>query len=149
MKKKMNTMTVSISYNLAVTPDGIDNTIAQEIHEVEVLKQAGETKRDQLVAFVKENLDAINIPTVEATLKANGYTRQRVCDLLREYGIVREDDMTRKGAKARKAAKATKEKQGAKVEDKFNEAKTALMKLCGNDKKLFRAVITRLYQKAK
>lgn len=146
--KKTNNI-ISITYSVAETTDGINDAIAREIHEVEALKQAGETKRVQLVAFVKENRDAINISTVEATLKANGYTKQRVSDLLREYGITREDDMTRKGAKARKAAKATKEKQGAKVEDKFNEAKAALMELCGNDKKLFRAVITRLYQKAK
>lgn len=147
MKKTTNI--ISISYNVANTNDNVNDAIGREIHEVEVLKQAGEMKRAQLVAFVKENIEAIEIPVVEATLKANGYARQRICDLLREYGIVREDDMTRKGAKGRKAAKATKEKQGAKVEDKFNEAKAALMKLCGNDKKLFRAVITRLYQKAK
>lgn len=134
--KKTNNI-ISITYSVAETTDGINDAIAREIHEVEALKQAGETKRVQLVAFVKENRDAINIEEVTATLKANGYSKQAISTLLLSYGI------TRRAPSKSQAAK------GAKVEDKFNEAKTALMKLCGNDKKLFRAVITRLYQKAK
>ena len=146
---KKNIINMTISYNVANTQDCIEDAIAREIHEVVILREASEAKRETLRAFVKENLAAIDIPKVEATLKANDYSRQRISDLLREFGIVREDDMTRPMSKARKAAKVTREEKGEKVEAKFNDAKTALMKLCGNDKKLFRAVITRLYQIAK
>jgi hypothetical protein len=137
MKKKMNSVTISISYNQAVTPDSIDNTIAQEIHQIESATTAIQSMRETLCAFIKENREAINVEEVTATLKANGYAKQRISDLLLSYGI------TRRAPSKSQAAK------GEKVEAKFNEAKTALMKLCGNDKKLFRAVITRLYQKAK
>jgi len=137
MKKKMNTVTVSINYNQAVTPDSIDNTIAQEIHQIESANTAIQSMRETLCAFIKENREAINVDEVASTLKANGYSKQRISDLFLSYGI------TRRAPSKSKAAK------GEKVEDKFNEAKAALMKLCGNDKKLFRAVITRLYQKAK
>lgn len=134
--KKTN-ISISISYNVANTNDSVNDAIGREIHEVEVLKQAGEMKRVQLVAFVKDNFDAIDSDEVESTLKANGYSKQVASKLLLEYGIRR-----REKSKVREA-------KGEKVEAKFNEAKAALMKLCGNDKKLFRAVITRLYQKAK
>ena len=133
----MNSVTISISYNQAVTPDSIDNTIAQEIHQIESANTAIQSMRETLCAFIKENREAINVEEVTATLKANGYAKQRISELLKSYGI------TRRATSKSQAAKS------AKVEDKFNEAKAALMKLCGNDKKLFRAVITRLYQKAK
>jgi hypothetical protein len=134
---KKNTMTISISYNVANTNDSVNDAIGREIHEIETLTQAATTQREALCAFVKENIEAINVEEVTATLKANGYAKQRISELLRSYGI------TRRAPSKSKAAK------GEKVEAKFNEAKAALMKLCGNDKKLFRAVITRLYQKAK
>jgi hypothetical protein len=134
---KKNTMTISISYNVANTTDSVNDAIARDIHEIETLTQAATTQRETLCAFIKDNREAINVEEVAATLKANGYAKQRISDLLRSYGITRREPSKSQAAK------------GAKVEAKFNEAKTALMKLCGNDKKLFRAVITRLYQKAK
>lgn len=134
--KKTNSI-ISITYSVAETKDSINDAIAREIHEVKTLEQAGEVKRVQLVAFIKENFDAIDASEVERTLKANGYSKQVASKLLLEYGV------------RRRAKSKVREAKGEKVEAKFNEAKTALMKLCGNDKKLFRAVITRLYQKAK
>jgi hypothetical protein len=135
MKKTTNI--ISISYNVANTSDSVNDAIGREIHQIETLTQAATTQRETLCAFIKENREAIDTDAVTATLKANGYAKQRISDLLLSYGI------TRRAKSKSQAAKS------AKVEDKFNEAKTALMKLCGNDKKLFRAVITRLYQKAK
>ena len=134
---KKNTMTISINYSVADTRDSVNDAIAREIHEVETLTQAATTQRETLCAFIKENREAINVDEVASTLKANGYSKQRISDLFLSYGI------TRRAPSKSQAAK------GEKVEAKFNEAKAALMKLCGNDKKLFRAVITRLYQKAK
>lgn len=134
---KKNTMTISITYSVAETKDSINDAIARDIHEIETLKGAAKKSQTQLVAFIKENFDAIDASEVERTLKANGYSKQAVSDLLLEYGV------------RRRAKSKVREAKGEKIEAKFNEAKTALMKLCGNDKKLFRAVITRLYQKAK
>ena len=139
-------MNMTISYSVAETKSSIEDAIAREIHEIVVLDEASGSKRETLRAFVKENLGAIDIPTIEATLEANGYSRQRVCDLLREYGIIRENDMTREGAKARKAAKASRAVKSAKVDDKVKQAKSALLKLCNNDRELFRAVINRLFR---
>lgn len=144
--KKTN-ITMNITYSVAETKDSIEDAIAREIHEVVILRDASEQKRETLRAFVKENLGAIDIPKVEATLKANGYSRQRVCDLLQEFGIVREDDMTRKGAKGRKAAKTVRAEASEKIDALLPKAEAALMKLVGNDEKLFRAVINRLFRK--
>jgi hypothetical protein len=134
---KKNIVNMTISYSVANTQDSINDAIARDIHEIETLKGAAKKSQIQLVAFIKENFDAIDASEVERTLKANGYSKQAVSDLLLEYGV------------RRRAKSKVREEKGEKVEAKFNEAKTALMKLCGNDKKLFRAVITRLYQKAK
>lgn len=134
--KKTNSI-ISITYSVADTKDSVNDAIAREIHEIETLTQTASKQRDQLVAFIKENHGAIDVEEITATLKANGYAKQRVSELLISYGITR------------RAKSKVREAKGEKVEAKFNEAKTALMKLCGNDKKLFRAVITRLYQKAK
>ena len=135
MKKTTNI--ISISYNVANTSDSVNDAIGREIHEIETLTQAATTQRETLCAFIKANREAINVEEVASTLKANGYSKQAISALLLSYGI------TRRAPSKSQAAK------GEKVEAKFNEAKAALMKLCGNDKKLFRAVITRLYQKAK
>lgn len=143
---KKNNSIISITYSVANTQDSIEDAIAREIHEVVVLRDASEAKKETLRAFVKENLAAIDIPKVEATLKANGYSRQRVSDLLREFGIVREDDMTREGAKGRKAAKASRAAKSEKIDDKVKQAESALLKLCNNDRELFRAVINRLFR---
>ena len=134
---KKNIINMNIRYSVANTQDSINDAIAREIHEIETLKGAAKKSQIQLIAFIKENFDAIDASEVERTLKANGYSKQAVSDLLLEYGV------------RRRAKSKIREEKGEKIEAKFNEAKTALMKLCGNDKKLFRAVITRLYQKAK
>ena len=134
---KKNKVTVSFTFEAANTANSIDDAIGHEIHQIESASEAIETMRETLRAFVKENREAINVEEVTATLKANGYAKQRISELLLSYGITR---------RAKSKSQAAK---GEKVEAKFNEAKAALMKLCGNDKKLFRAVITRLYQKAK
>lgn len=143
---KKTTINMTISYSVANTKDSIEDAIAREIHEVVILRDASEAKKETLRAFVKENLAAIDIPKVEATLKANGYSKQRICDLLQEFGIVREDDMTRKGAKGRKAAKASRAAKSGKIDDKVKQAESALLKLCNNDRELFRAVINRLFR---
>ena len=134
---KKNIINMNIRYSVANTQDSINDAIAREIHEIETLKGAAKKSQIQLIAFIKENFDAIDASEVERTLKANGYSKQAVSDLLLEYGV------------RRRAKSKIREEKGEKIEAKFNEAKTALMKLCGNDRKLFRAVITRLYQKAK
>ena len=128
-------MNVSISYQVADTKDSVNDAIAREIHEIETLTQTANTQREKLCAFIKENRDAIDIAEVSATLKANGYARQRISEILREYGIVRR-------AKSKSRAEASE-----KVDALLPKAEAALMKLVGNDEKLFRAVINRLFRK--
>jgi hypothetical protein len=87
---KKNTMTISINYAVANTSDSINDAIAREIHEIETLAQVAKTQKEKLCAFIKENRDSIDVETVTATLKANGYAKQRISDLLLSYGIQRK-----------------------------------------------------------
>jgi hypothetical protein len=132
---KKNSITISISYNQAVTPDSIDNTIAQEIHQIESASEAIETMRETLCAFIKDNREAIDVAEVTATLKANGYAKQRISELLQSYGITRR-------AKSKSRAEASE-----KIDAMLPKAEAALLKLVGGDKKLYRAVVARLFRK--
>ena len=89
MKKKLNSMTIEITYKVAETSDSINDAIGREIHEIETLDNASKIKRDQLKALIKENRDSIDVDAVSATLKANGYSKQKVHALLSSFGIVR------------------------------------------------------------
>ena len=86
--KKTNSI-ISITYSVAETKDSINDAIGRKIHEVETLTAATKAERDQIVAFIKENREAIDVAAVTATLKANGYAKQRISKLLLSYGIVR------------------------------------------------------------
>jgi hypothetical protein len=90
MKKKLNSMTIEISYKVAETSDSINDAIAREIHEIETLAKCANSKRDELKKFVRENREAIEIDTIVATLRANGYSKQDVSRLLLSYGIQRK-----------------------------------------------------------
>lgn len=133
MKKQTNSIT--INYNVAVTPDSIDGTIAQQIHMIESASASINAERETLCAFIKENREAINVETVTATLKANGYAKQRISELLLSYGITRR-------AKSKSRAEASE-----KIDAMLPKAEAALLKLVGGDKKLYRAVVARLFRK--
>lgn len=133
MKKKTNI--ISISYSVAETKDSINDAIAREIHEIETLTQTANTQRETLCAFIKENREAVSVEEITATLKANGYSKQRISELLLSYGITRR-------AKSKSRAEASE-----KVDALLPKAEAALMKLVGGDEKLFRAVINRLFRK--
>jgi hypothetical protein len=90
MKKKLNNVTIEISYKVAETSDSINDAIAREIHEIETLTKCANAKRDELKKFVRENREAIEIDTIVATLRANGYSKQDVSRLLLSYGIQRK-----------------------------------------------------------
>lgn len=87
--KKTN-ISMTISYEIANTSDSINDAIAREIHEIETLTKCANTKRDELKKFVRENREAIEIDTIVATLRANGYSKQDVSRLLLSYGIQRK-----------------------------------------------------------
>ena len=86
---KKNKVTVSFTFEAANTANSIDDAIGHEIHQIESASEAIETMRETLRAFVKENREAINVEEVTATLKANGYAKQRISELLKSYGITR------------------------------------------------------------
>lgn len=132
---KKNNITVNITYSVAETTDSINDAIAREIHEIETLTQTANTQRETLCAFIKENREAVDVAEITATLKANGYSKQRISELLISYGITRR-------AKSKSRAEASE-----KVDALLPKAEAALMKLVGNDEKLFRAVINRLFRK--
>jgi hypothetical protein len=87
--KKTN-ITISINYSVANTTDSINDAIAREIHEIETLTKCANAKRDELKKFVRENREAIEIDTIVATLRANGYSKQDISKLLLSYGIQRK-----------------------------------------------------------
>lgn len=130
--KKQN-ITINISYSVAETKDSVNDAIGREIHEIETLKRASESKRAQLVAFIRENREAIEVATIEATLKANGYSRQDVSRLLRSYGIIRKTQ--------KKSALSMKVQ--AKAQAEFE----AIRKRYGKDE--LSAIIRRMYELAK
>lgn len=132
---KKNKVTISFTFEAASTTNSIDDAIGQEIHQIESASEAIETMRETLRAFVKENREAIDIDAVTSTLKANGYSKQRISDLLRSYGITR-----RAPSKSRAAS-------SKKIDAMLPMAEAALLKLVGGDRKLYRAVITRLFRK--
>jgi cell fate (sporulation/competence/biofilm development) regulator YlbF (YheA/YmcA/DUF963 family) len=106
MKKKLNSMTIEISYKVAETSDSVNDAIGREIHEIETLTTTIKAQRDKLCAFIKENREAIDVDAVAATLKANGYAKQRISELLLSYGIQR---------KPQKKSAASKELQAKAV----------------------------------
>lgn len=132
---KKNQVTVSFTFEAANTTNSIDDAIGHEIHQIESASEAIETMRETLRAFVKENREAIDIDAVTSTLKANGYSKQRTSDLLRSYGITR-----RAPSKSRAAS-------SEKIDAMLPKAEAALLKLVGGDRKLYRAVIARLFRK--
>lgn len=132
---KKNKVTVSFTFEAANTTNSIDDAIGHEIHQIESASEAIETMRETLRAFVKENREAIDTDAVTATLKANGYSKQRISDLLLSYGITRR-------AKSKSRAAASE-----KIDAMLPKAEAALLKLVGGDRKLYRAVITRLFRK--
>jgi hypothetical protein len=87
--KKTNNI-ISITYSVAETQDSINDAIGRKIHEVETLTAHANAERKQLVTFIKENREAIDVDAVTATLKANGYAKQRISELLLSYGIRRK-----------------------------------------------------------
>jgi predicted 3-demethylubiquinone-9 3-methyltransferase (glyoxalase superfamily) len=85
-----NNITIEISYKVASTADSINDAIAREIHEIETLTNCANAKRDELKKFVRDNREAIEVETIVATLRANGYSKQDVSRLLLSYGIQRK-----------------------------------------------------------
>ena len=132
---KKNKVTISFTFEAANTTNSIDDAIGHEIHQIESASEAIETMRENLCAFIKDNREAINVEEVTATLKANGYSKQRISDLLLSYGITRR-------AKSKSRAAASE-----KIDAMLPQAEAALLKLVGGDRKLYRAVITRLFRK--
>jgi hypothetical protein len=128
---KKNTMTISISYSVANTTDSVNDAIAREIHEIETLTQAAKAQRDKLCAFIKENREAIDVDAVTATLKANGYTKQRISELLLSYGI-------RRKAQKKTCASAALQKEVM--------AELAILQKKHTDKKKLKALLIRMYR---
>jgi hypothetical protein len=128
---KKNTMTISISYSVANTTDSVNDAIAREIHEIETLTQAAKAQRDKLCAFIKENREAIDVDAVTATLKANGYTKQRISELLLSYGI-------RRKAQKKSGASAALQKEVM--------AELAILQKKHTDKKKLKALLIRMYR---
>jgi hypothetical protein len=128
---KKNTMTISISYSVANTTDSVNDAIAREIHEIETLTQAAKAQRDKLCAFIKENREAIDVDAVTATLKANGYAKQRISELLLSYGI-------RRKAQKKTCASAALQKEVI--------AELAILQKKHTDKKKLKALLIRMYR---
>ena len=128
---KKNTMTISISYSVANTTDSVNDAIAREIHEIETLTQAAKAQRDKLCAFIKENREAIDVDAVTATLKANGYAKQRISELLLSYGI-------RRKAQKKSGASAALQKEVM--------AELAILQKKHTDKKKLKALLIRMYR---
>jgi len=128
---KKNTMTISISYSVANTTDSVNDAIAREIHEIETLTQAAKAQRDKLCAFIKENREAIDVDAVTATLKANGYAKQRISELLLSYGI-------RRKAQKKTCASAALQKEVM--------AELAILQKKHTDKKKLKALLIRMYR---
>ena len=124
-------MTISISYSVANTTDSVNDAIAREIHEIETLTQAAKAQRDKLCAFIKENREAIDVDAVTATLKANGYTKQRISELLLSYGI-------RRKAQKKTCASAALQKEVM--------AELAILQKKHTDKKKLKALLIRMYR---
>ena len=124
-------MTISISYSVANTTDSVNDAIAREIHEIETLTQAAKAQRDKLCAFIKENREAIDVDAVTATLKANGYTKQRISELLLSYGI-------RRKAQKKSGASAALQKEVM--------AELAILQKKHTDKKKLKALLIRMYR---
>jgi hypothetical protein len=131
MKKKLNSMTIEISYKVAETSDSINDAIGRKIHEVETLTAATLAERKQLVAFIKENREAIDVDAVTATLKANGYAKQRISELLLSYGI-------RRKAQKKTCASAALQKEVM--------AELAILQKKHTDKKKLKALLIRMYR---
>ena len=131
MKKKLNSMTIEISYKVAETSDSVNDAIAREIHEIETLTQAAKAQRDKLCAFIKENREAIDVDAVTATLKANGYAKQRISELLLSYGI-------RRKAQKKTCASAALQKEVM--------AELAILQKKHTDKKKLKALLIRMYR---
>jgi hypothetical protein len=128
---KKNTMTISISYSVANTTDSVNDAIAREIHEIETLTQAAKAQRDKLCAFIKENREAIDVDAVTVTLKANGYAKQRISELLLSYGI-------RRKAQKKSGASAALQKEVM--------AELAILQKKHTDKKKLKALLIRMYR---
>ena len=124
-------MTISISYSVANTTDSVNDAIAREIHEIETLTQAAKAQRDKLCAFIKENREAIDVDAVTDTLKANGYAKQRISELLLSYGI-------RRKAKKKTCASAALQKEVM--------AELAILQKKHTDKKKLKALLIRMYR---
>lgn len=132
---KKSKVTISFTFEAANTTNSIDDAIGHEIHQIESASEAVETMRETLRAFIKDNREAIDIDAVAATLKANGYSKQRISALFTSYGITRR-------AKSKSRAEASE-----KIDAMLPKAEAALLKLVGGDKKLYRAVVARLFRK--
>lgn len=87
MKKSKVSMT--ISYEVANTPDSVNDAIAREIVEIGILENCAKSKRDQLKAFIRENREAMNVEEIAATLKANKFSKQDIHRAFESFGIVR------------------------------------------------------------
>lgn len=124
-------MTISISYSVANTTDSVNDAIAREIHEIETLTQAAKAQRDKLCAFIKENREAIDVDAVTVTLKANGYAKQRISELLLSYGI-------RRKAQKKSGASAALQKEVM--------AELAILQKKHTDKKKLKALLIRMYR---
>ena len=132
---KKSQVTISFSYDVAnTTTVSIDDSVAREIHAIESASEGIKVMRDQLVQFVEDNREALSVEAIAATLKANGYSKQRISGLLLAYGI------------KRRAASKSKADASAEVDALVEKAKPALLELCGGDEKLFRAVVNRMFR---
>jgi len=87
MKKTKVSMT--ISYEVANTSDSINDAIAREIVEIGILDETAKSQRDQLKAFIRENREAMNVEEIAATLRANGFTKQKIQRAFESFGITR------------------------------------------------------------
>jgi hypothetical protein len=124
-------VTISISYSVANTTDSVNDAIAREIHEIKTLEHGTKEKRTQLRAFIKENIGAVNVEEIKATLKANGYVRQRIHDILKEFGIV---------------PKAIKKSGASTALQKEVMAELAILQKKHNDRKKLKALLIRMYR---
>jgi len=128
---KKTEYTISINYAVANTTDSINDAIGRKIHEIVIMRDATAAERKQLITFIKENLTALNVDEIKATLKANGYARQRVHDLLKEFGIV---------------PKAIKKSAASTALQKEVMAELAILQKKHTDKKKLKALLIRMYR---
>lgn len=93
MKKKINQVTISFAYNVNETPKqiagSIDDAIASQLHAIKSASEGIKALREELRGFIKDNLDAVNVEAIEATLKANKWSKQEISKEMLAFGLRR------------------------------------------------------------